>query len=119
MAWFLYKDSKPKYRKGICLRVRHALEDKELGPIIKKFTGALTYPDFIVVDGREDGIAYLHLWLRNFITSRNVNIGMRQADKKKRTAYVTQISKVVRIRIPENPEWVCESDIGRGLVGDK
>ncbi len=50
---------------------------------------------------RPNGQVLLEVWARSIIDA------VRRKER----------SNVFHILIDENPEWVCESDIGRGLIG--
>ena len=120
MSWFLYRDSQPKYRKGICLRTKYLREDKEIGPILRKYEdrfGLIKRCEAASIEQRDkNGIVYIHLHFYNNIKNISVNKALRKAIDKGKKTYVCSVSKIVRIRTIENPEWVCEGDVGRGLV---
>jgi hypothetical protein len=101
MAWFLYKDQPSrKMRVGICLRYRSL--PKDLQKRIKKMIMIDESLIFIrVAELKPKNQVLLEVWTEPLFNSRH-------NDYIHYSVYV--------FCVDENPEWVCESDIGRGLV---
>lgn len=112
MAWFEYGTPKRRHlRRGVFLRPRMIPEDlkKTISGTMEDFDPKLHEILMVEVkeilpttkEGRRDVI--IHAWIRNFL----------QLDPfaQARLWFVVEIVTV------ENPEWVCEADIGRGLKG--
>lgn len=98
MAWFKLGDQpKRSLRKGVYLRIS-SLTDKILDGIEK--TGYQRENEFIALvkieNYDQDGNAVLQVWCTNL------------EDKLERY-------NVFTVRVKEDEEWICESDIGRGL----
>lgn len=102
MSWFPYKDQeKRRYRVGIWLRVR-SLPKAILAKAQKLMREKEMVSWVVVKELQPDGYVLLEFWCCN------------PFDLKKREIYT-----VFYLREKENPEWVCEGDLGRGLVGEK
>lgn len=103
MAWFLYGDQKSRRcRKGIWLRVR-ALSDEVKKAIKKKkcMRPSDTIEWVTVLELREKNQVLLEIWCKSLVDS------LRDKDRH----------IVFHVLVDEDDEWVCESDLGRGLVG--
>lgn len=99
MCWFVYKDQPVRrYRKGIWLRVR-SLPKAILEEARKKLTRKHHILWVVVKELQPDGYAILEFWCQ-------------------KNPYKDEIYTVLYLRVKEDPEWVCEGDLGRGLVGE-
>jgi len=103
MAWFEYGTPKRRsLRKGVALRVRHLPE-----PIVKeanKLKRAGEFIDMVFVEEiLPKGRVLLQFWCR------------RHGSKEIKFGRYT----VFAFDVPEDPKWVCESDLGRGYKPDK
>ena len=100
MSWFLLKDQpNRRLRKGIWLRVRN---NDDVTKEIKK--SKLLRPSesvqwIAIKELQPDEHVLLEVWARSALDS------LRQKWRY----------NVFHIHIKENPEWVCEGDLGRGL----
>jgi len=109
MAWFYYGDQTTRrYRKGIRLRLRSL--PRSLRSKIMDYMAAMeTLFSVEILELRPDNKVLLEVWctqgFRMFGKHRNV-------DRRERYT-------VFHLLVDENPKWVCESDLGRGLVGTK
>ena len=114
MAWFLLKDQKSRnLRKGIHLRIRNLAPDLlnsilAVLPSDGAYAGDLKVAmiDYIKIHGLlDDGRVRLEVWAST------------HANRIKRDG--PQVYTVIHLVTTEDPEWVCESDQGRGLVQPK
>ncbi len=97
MAWFFYKDQdRRRCRKGIWLRVRDLPKDV-LTEITDKLKANETIAWVVVKELRPYDQVLLEIWCHQ--------------DKISSFRFT-----VFHILVDENPDWVCESDLGRGLV---
>ena len=118
MAWFLWKDiKKNSQKKGVWLRVRAMLEDKDFCRAVNKAGLRPEYVRWIKVEHVKDGWALLEChghsgWqgLVNAFRIRNW-----EKNKAKGKPFAGGMRKIAFVYAPENPEWVCEADLGRGL----
>ncbi len=101
MSWFYYGDPKNRQkRKGIWLRTQTVPEDVK-GAI--KDTRCLRASESIdrieVHEMRDNDLVLLRIWAKSIADSaRKIN------------RY-----NVFFVIVKENPEWICEGDLGRGL----
>lgn len=99
MSWFLYSAPKKRsHRKGIWLRHR------TLPKALLRRADAMLRPGedvlWVCVEGlRPKGQVLLEFWARDSMDP------------------VQQRYNVFHILADEDPNWVCEGDLGRGLVG--
>lgn len=119
MAFFFYKDIKKNaHKKGVWLRIRYMLEDENFCKAVKS-AGVNPYNiRWIQITEIEDGWARLECWSQTLWQSIKTRARLRKASKAKeaRQTYAGDSYTVIAIVALENPEWVCESDLGRGLV---
>ena len=105
MAWFLLEDQdRRQYRKGIWLRARHDA-NPDVHKLIKKsrMLRLLDYIEWIEIDElRSNGEVLLEVWARNLKDTVRPRYRQRY--------------NVFHIIAKENPKWVCEADMGRGLI---
>lgn len=107
MSWFYYGDQPiRRYRKGVFLRVRN-LPDGIMDQVNKVLTKGQTLYHVKVAELKPDKQVLLEFWMQPR------RIAMKP--------YPIHVYEVFYLTVPENPMWVCESDVGRGLVvpGDK
>lgn len=104
MSWFKYADQKVRrYRKGVWLRVR-SLPDG-LRSLIESNLQAGEQISRVVVQELQPGLwVLLEVWC-----TQMQDVTEHQQQKPQRYT-------VFYLRVPENPEWICEGDLGRGLV---
>jgi len=100
VSWFYYKDQpNRKLRRGIWLRV-HSLPE----PVVKeakKYMKIGEYVDFVIVhELRPKNQVMLEFHCRRLLAP-------------------IQRSILIHIIVDEDPEWICEGDLGRGLIGLK
>jgi len=99
MSWFEYgKPKRRSLRKGVWLRVRDLPGDVRLKirALLKK-NERITW--VAVQEIRPKGQVLLECWAHVPKESMNRHI-------------------VVHVLVDENPEWICEGDLGRGYKGD-
>jgi hypothetical protein len=103
MSWFVYSDQQVrKYRKGIWLRTRCL--PKDLSEKIKKNMGKFESLAWVQVEElRPNNQVLLEVWCYQF------KFPWRGIDKPERYS-------VFHLLVDENPNWICEGDLGRGLV---
>jgi len=142
MAWFILKDQKKRsLRKGICLRVGAipkplmALICKHL-PSCSLYRGAMSRGqiDWIEISEMLDkGKVRLHVWTATYRDRMAWGKQCKESyqedgrpigqviDGSGTAAIKPIVSRrtVLEVVLPEDPEWICESDIGRGLVQSK
>jgi len=118
MAWFELK-AQPRraLRKGICLRIRNipeplAAQILSFLPNIGLYSGDLKGGQIqsVIIDGLlSDGKVRLEVWSET------------HEDRVRSNNTIGTVSKftVLHLVVPENEDWVCESDQGRGLVKGK
>lgn len=96
MSWFEYgTPEKRHWRKGVALRVRNLTP--ELLAYVNRYKGRLQQIFYVlVVEIQDDGYVLLEYHCGRKIMSP------RQT--------------VITHHVKENPEWVCEGDLGRGCV---
>jgi hypothetical protein len=125
MAFFLYQDSAKGRRKGIRLRVSELRRDASIGPIVRRHergepgTG-LSMAE--IAERMKDETVVIKLWFTNIRRQASINkrvsqIYMASGRGGPRLPLVFSESKVLRIHAKEDPNWVCESDEGRGANG--
>lgn len=118
MAFFLYKDiKKNRYKIGVFLRVRCMLEDKDFCRAVKESGAKAHNIEWIKITEVKNGWVRLQCWTRSWwrriTTARRIR---KWKDKEKLgKPYGGDCYLVASVIAPENPEWVCESDMGRGL----
>lgn len=105
MSWFYFGDQdRRRYRKGMWLRVRHDA-NPDVYKLIKK-SKLLRFSEhierIIVKENLRDGKVLLEIWAR----SLKDMIRLKTRDR----------FSVFYIDAKENPKWVCEGDMGRGLI---
>lgn len=119
MAFFLYKDIKKNRNKpGVCLRVNAMLKDPAFVEVFGRFNIPREHLEWIKVHEVESGWARLQCWTASFRRkmkfARSVKgIAGHIASRK---PYMGDSHVVVAVVMPENPEWICESDMGRGYA---
>lgn len=102
MSWFILKDQESRRkRKGICLRMRTGVNEDVMKAIKKS---KLKRPSKAILtveihELRKDGEVLLEVTCNSLIDML-----------RRKLRY-----NVFHILIDENPEWICEGDIGRGL----
>jgi len=100
MAWFKYEDQPiRKYRKGIWLRVR-SLPEELLATINENMKKGEDIAWVMIEEVRPGGEVLLEVWCY-------------QPRSRK---YKIERYSVFHLLVRENPQWTCESDLGRGLV---
>jgi len=98
MSWFTYKDQKNRrYCKGIWLRIR-SLPDDLLNNIKKITNESLAWVS--ILELRPNSQVLLEVWCY----------------QTPATATAPEKYTVFHLLVEENPEWICEGDLGRGLV---
>jgi hypothetical protein len=95
MSWFFYKEQPTRKRKGLWLRKRSLPED--LKEEINKKLLKNEEIDWIVVKEIKKGQVLLEIWCRPAFST------------------VFDRFSVIYHWTKENPEWVCEGDLGRGF----
>lgn len=108
MSWFLLEDQdRRQNRKGIWLRVRHD-SNPDVHEIIQK-SKLLRFADsverIVIKELLRDGEVLLEIWARNF----------KDAVRPK----YRERFNVFYVVAEENLQWICEGDLGRGLVRSK
>lgn len=99
MAWFVYSDQpNRKFRKGIWLRKR-SLPDDLKKQIFSKMKAKETLAWVEIKELKPNSQVLLEIWCYQ------TNL-LRPSDRY----------TVFYLLVDENPNWVCESDLGRGLV---
>lgn len=102
MSWFVYNDQqRRRYRKGIWLRIRSLPEDL-LAKIKKQMKKAESLAWVVVQELRPNNQVLLEIWCYQ----------TRFPWSPKKSERFT----VFHLLVDENPDWVCEGDLGRGLV---
>lgn len=104
MSWFSYKDQQiRKYRKGIYLRIRSLPDDlaKKIKAESKK-----TLLCVEVKELRPNSQVLLEIWC--------FSPSLLWWKRKKPRKYT-----VFHLLVDENPDWICEGDMGRGFVTPK
>lgn len=105
MSWFVYSDQqKRRYRKGIWLRLRSLPEDL-LAKIKSNMQDNETLAWVVVQELRPKNQVLLEVWC-------NQLAGMGHWPWKKTNERFT----VFHLLVDEDPNWVCEGDLGRGFV---
>lgn len=100
MSWFYYKDqTKRGNRKGIWLRVR-ALPPEILSLTLPYLRTEEEINWVEVKELQHNNHVLLEFWCQTF------------ADRMKMKSRFN----VFHLSVKENPEWVCEGDLGRGFV---
>lgn len=99
MSWFYLKDQGSRRKRiGICLRYRSLPED--LSKKVNKIKRINEHPWMIkIVELKENNQVLLEMWCRIAFQCNN--------------KYDRNI--VYHFLEEENPEWICEGDLGRGL----
>lgn len=107
MSWFKYADQKVRrYRKGIWLRVR-SLPDGLRGLIESNMQPGEQIA-WVEVQELQRGLqVLLEIWCT------------QMADVTEQQQLRPQRYTVFHLSVPENPDWTCEGDFGRGLVVGK
>lgn len=102
MSWFEYgTPERRSWRKGVWLRVRNL--PAPLVKEAKKYLGITEFIEWVEVkEIRPHGKVYLEFWCRK--------VGSMKPNKP-------VINKVFGLVVDENPEWICEGDLGRGYRG--
>jgi hypothetical protein len=105
MSWFFLKDqNRRRYRKGIWLRVYRG-DNPDVHKLIKE-SKLLRFGDcvdrMVIKVLLRDNRVLLEIW------ARNVKDIVRPKYRER--------FNVFYIDAKENPKWVCEGDIGRGLI---
>lgn len=108
MSWFLYSDPKKRsHKKGIWLRHRFLPE-----PILKKARVIMRKGEMIewvsVCELRPNDKVLLEFWVRS--------PGDYPKTRDPALKHVARYS-VFHLLVDEDPSWVCEGNLGRGLVG--
>lgn len=105
MAWFKYEDQPiRRYRKGIWLRVKSLPDHLKI-----RITAELK---------KQETIAYIKIYELQTKNRVLLEIWCYQ-DKYPFNSNKAERYTVFYLSEVENPDWVCESDIGRGLVKKK
>lgn len=103
MSWFVYNDQqRRRCRKGIWLRIRSL--PNELRAEIKKHMKRNESLAWVVVSElRPHNQVILEIWCdqRGLLSS---------------LLRTPQRYTVFHLLVDENPDWICEGDLGRGLV---
>lgn len=97
MAWFEYgnlKGRKRQLRKGVYLRV--SALPKDLIKIAETFMRPKELIEYVIVKEIRKDNCMLEFWTRH--------VGVDPMNRHTVFTYIAQ----------ENPEWICESDVGRG-----
>jgi len=105
MSWFLLEDQdRRRRRRGIWLRVRRD-SNPDVHELIKK-SKLLRFADsverIVVKELLQDGKVLLEIWARSF----------KDAVRPK----YRERFNVFYVAAQENPKWVCEGDMGKGLI---
>lgn len=103
MSWFCYgNQTKRRYRVGIWLRVRSLPKDI-LEKAHKKLNNKKMSIAWVVVkELQPNEHVLLEFWCCAYAP-----------------LYMGDIYTVFHLSVKEDPEWICEGDLGRGLVGQK
>jgi hypothetical protein len=97
MSWFTYSDQpRRRYRKGIWLRIR-SLPDDLLKEIKSRMKGQESLAWVTVQELRPKNQVLLEVWCYE-------------------TPFPNERFTVFHVLTDENPNWICEGDMGRGLV---
>ena len=102
MSWFVYSDQqKRRYRKGIWLRLRSLPED-----LLAKIKGNMKSDEqlawVVVQELRPKNQVLLEIWCNQ------LNYPWTPAKNERFTVF--------HLLVDEDPNWVCEGDLGRGFV---
>lgn len=102
MSWFVYSDqTRRKYRKGIWLRVRSLPEDLK-----SKINAQMSENELVAwveIDAlRPNNQVLLEIWCHQL--------------KHPWTQTNPERFTVFHLLVDENPDWICEGDMGRGCV---
>lgn len=102
MAHFYYKDQNPRYKKGVALRIHHLPENvrKEFNKLMRK--GEELERVYINEVNKKYSKVLLEGWSRT---------PLKDPYGKRFT--------VTYVLVDEDPDWVCESDFGRGYKAKK
>lgn len=101
MAWFQYSDqTRRRYRQGIWLRVRSLPEDLT-AKIAERNVKNERVLWIVVKELQPNNQAVLEVWCEQKPFTVNG---------------FDEVYTVFYLVVDENPEWICESDLGRGLV---
>jgi hypothetical protein len=102
MSWFVYKaQTKRRYRVGIWLRTR-SLPKSILDKARKRMRSKECIAWVVVKELQPDDYVLLEFWCMN-----PWKLGK------------DEIYTVFYLREKEDPDWICEGDLGRGLIGQK
>jgi hypothetical protein len=102
MSWFVYNDQqRRRYRKGIWLRIR-SLPSELLAKIQKHMQRNETLAWVVVQELKPNNQVLLEIWCNQ--------------TKFPWTQKTPERYTVFHLLVDENPDWVCEGDLGRGLV---
>jgi hypothetical protein len=121
MSWFLLKDQpKRNLRKDICLR-RGDLPK----PLLDKIVSEL--PNEGLYSGEMQFAQIEYIKISELLPENKVRLEIWSATHEDRVKYNATFNSpiptlkytVLQIIVPENGEWVCEGDVGRGLVKSK
>jgi hypothetical protein len=101
MAWFQYSDqTRRRYRKGIWLRVR-SLPDDLIAKIAERNVKNERVLWIVVKELQPKNQVVLEVWCEQKPFTVNG---------------FDEVYTVFYLLVDENPDWICESDLGRGLV---
>lgn len=110
MAWFYYGDQTVRRnRKGIWLRIA-CLPDDLSQQIKTQMKGDELLGWVKVAELRPNNQVLLEVWCYQ----HSVDVFLAAHQNKPPERYT-----VFHLLADENPKWVCESDVGRGLVKSK
>lgn len=99
MSWFVYNDQqKRRYRKGIWLRIR-SLPTDLLAKIQQQMKKTESLAWVVVQELKPKNQVLLEIWCYQFSPGTT-----------------PQRYTVFHLLVDEDPNWVCEGDLGRGLV---
>lgn len=104
MSWFKYSDQTTRrYRKGIWLRIRDLPIDL-MSEIESNLNSDEQLAWVVVQELQPQGRVLLEIWC----TQLKALPVLQQQEPQRYTVF--------HLSVPENPEWICEGDLGRGLV---
>lgn len=107
MAFFILKDQKSRsLRKNVWLRINCDV-NQDVHEVIKRaHMDKHTLERIVILNILPKDKVLLEIWFKDDYTQFVAN------------ERITKFT-VIHVVVPENPEWVCESDVGRGFVERK
>jgi hypothetical protein len=117
LSWFEYGEpEKRSWRKGVWLRVR-AL-DAEILEIAKRFMRPDEEIQWVEIkEMQSDGRVLLEVWANNYADKIEHSEKEGAYPKYFESLYgFSSRYNVFYFSVKEDPKWVCEGDLGRGMV---